>query len=229
MPIFCKTAHISGGTHATRGRLCKNFRATHRSDSRGDTLRRITKAALGGVASCALILGGTQAANGLSAVEEYNYSGALADLQPLSGGPLDGASATLRIKETPLEGTLYKLRVSEINPSAKDKVFGAHLHTGPCVEGLGALAGPHYNAGGGISPLTEVWFDVVSNANGEATFDASAPFVPVDSLATDLITQTPGVMSVVIHVAPTNPADGMAGARQACLPVLVPQWNTPTS
>ena len=34
------------------------------SDSRGDTVRRITKAALGGLAGCALVLGGTQAASG---------------------------------------------------------------------------------------------------------------------------------------------------------------------
>ena len=33
--------------------------------SRGDTLRRITKAALGGLAGCALVLGGTQVAVGV--------------------------------------------------------------------------------------------------------------------------------------------------------------------
>jgi superoxide dismutase, Cu-Zn family len=199
-------------------------------------LKRITKAALGGVASCALILGGTQVANGLSAVEDYYYPwDNLSDLQPDSDsrGPLDGARATLRIKETPEDGTKFKLQVEGIDPSVKGDVFGAHLHTGRCVAGDGGLAGPHYNAGGGISPLTEVWFSVVSNAIGEATFDASVPFVPVDSVATDLISKTPGEMSIVIHVLPTNtefgnptedqPA-GYAGARQACFPVLVPQW-----
>jgi Cu/Zn superoxide dismutase len=192
-------------------------------------LRRITKAALGGVASCALILGGTQAANGLPAVEEYNYSGALADLQA-DPGPLDGASATVRIKEIPLGGTEFKLRVNGMNPSAKDQVFGAHLHIGPCVEGDAASNGKHYNTTGWaiINDLTEVWFDVVSNANGDATFEALVPFVPVDSLATDP-TQTPGEMSIVIHVSPTNPSTGGAGDKQACLPLSVPQWNTPTS
>jgi hypothetical protein len=222
-------------------------------------LRRITKAALGGVASCALILGGTQVATGLSAVEEYNYSRELTDLQPGPDtvGPLDGASATLRIKETPLEGTWFKLRVTGIDPSVKDEVFGAHLHTGACVEGnvLGTLAGPHYNqqvAVGGkkyphplvdsaewatVSTDTEAWFNVVSNAIGEATFEASVPFVPVDTAETDLLgfapgvlppPPSPGIMSIVIHVLPTKP-DGTAGARQACLPLSVPQWNTPTS
>jgi Cu/Zn superoxide dismutase len=214
---------------------------------RGDTLRRITKAALGGLAGCALVLGGAQAANALSAVEYYNYpedadAGAsleLKDLQ-LAAGPFDDARATLRIKETPGDGTRFKLEVQGIDPTVKGDVFGAHLHTGACVEGAGAEAGPHYKTGGVASPFTEVWFDVWSNANGDATFDASAPFVPVDSLATDPgvpllgVLPSPGVMSIVIHVWPTNtklnyPNDGgdigFAGARQACLPLLVPQWN----
>jgi hypothetical protein len=212
-------------------------------------LRRITKATLGGLAGCALVLGGTQLASGDSAVETYNYSGRLLDLQRdadgklYTNGPLDQAQATLRIMETPWRGTGFKLKVENIDPSSvKGDVLGAHLHTGACVEGAGGQAGPHYNAGGGISPLTEVWFDVVSNANGEATFDTSVPFVPVDSLATDLgvpsseppVLPSPGVMSIVIHVWPTNtelnyPNDpgnvGFAGARQACLPLEVRQWN----
>jgi Cu/Zn superoxide dismutase len=224
--------HVTDKWHAKQAKVCKNSRA-HAFSISGETLRRITKAALGGLAGCALALGGTQVANGLSAVEYYHYSGELTDLQLTSAGPLDNARATLRIKETPVDGTRFKLEVERIDPSVKGDVFGAHLHTGPCIEDAGALAGPHYNAGGGISPLTEVWFNVESNANGEATFDASAPFVPVDSVATDLITQTPGVMSVVVHVLPTNtefgnptenqPA-GWAGTRQACFPLAVPQW-----
>src|SRR5688500_17926306 len=102
------------------------------SDSRGGTLKRITKAAFGGLASCALVLGGAQAANALSAVEEYNYSGELADLQPTTSGPLDGAEAKLRIKETPVAGTGFKLEVDGIDPSVKGVVYGAHLHTGEC-------------------------------------------------------------------------------------------------
>ena len=38
-------------------------------------------------------------------------------------------------------------------------VHGAHVHTGPCVAGNGAAAGPHWNAGGGVSHHTEVWLD----------------------------------------------------------------------
>ena len=37
---------------------------TQASDFSGETVRRITKAALGGLAGCALVLGGTQAASG---------------------------------------------------------------------------------------------------------------------------------------------------------------------
>jgi hypothetical protein len=41
------------------------------------------------------------------------------------------------------------------------------------------------------------------------------PFVPVDP---------DGIMSVVVHVASTNPDTGAAGTRQACFPLSVPQW-----
>jgi Cu/Zn superoxide dismutase len=224
-------------------------------------LRSITKAALGGLAGCALVLGGTQMASG-GAVEEYNYSANLVDLRTgdvdLTGAPdphrttFDDASGTLRIKEYPDGVTSYKLRIDGIATSAAGTIFGAHLHTGPCEEGFGTKAGPHYNhdvAAHGktlptkdvplppnpaeISSNTETWFDVVPSDNGLATSNVSVPFVPDDSLLADLVTQSPGVMSVVIHEFPTNTAPdtptvgqftGGAGLRQACLPLPVSQW-----
>src|SRR5688500_13281903 len=103
-------------------------------------MRRITKAALGGLAGCALVLGGTQMASG-GAVEEYNYSDDLVDLRTgevdPAGNPdphrttFDNGSGTLRIKETPEAGTDFKLRVDGIATSAAGTEFGAHLHTGP--------------------------------------------------------------------------------------------------
>jgi Cu/Zn superoxide dismutase len=188
-------------------------------------VRRITKAALGGLAGCALILGGTQAASGTVPIY-YSYRGNLVDLQP-TDGPFDGATASLRIKQTSEDGTNFKLRVEGIKPSAEGIEFGAHLHVGPCVEGNvgGSMAGWHYNnqmfPAGSLtdynkavkSPETEVWFDLAPDDNGITADSTLVPFVPVDA---------DGIMSIVIHAEHTNPDTGGAGARQACLPLSAP-------
>jgi Cu/Zn superoxide dismutase len=199
-------------------------------------LKRITKAALGGLAGCALVLGGTQAATGALFIEEYNYPSInVVDLQQ-DGGSFDGATATLRVRLTPSVST-FKLTLSGVAPAAAGTEFGAHLHTDECVEGdfgdsnadpvikPGLKAGPHYNhtkiLGDPvvISPKTEVWFDIVSDENGTTSYQAAVPFVPVDP---------DGTMSVVIHVLSTNPATGGAGDRQACVPLNVSEWAPKT-
>ena len=220
-------------------------------------MKRITKAALGGVASCALILAASQAANGDSANMTYLLERApTRDFQE-AAGPFDLAKGTLRVSQAPDDAaTGFKLTVEDIEGAAGQE-FGAHLHTGPCVEGdyaipaqptaepptpakaAGSKAGPHYNhdvAAHGktlptaqvplppnpaeISRNTEVWFDLVPNDHGEATDDTKVEFVPLDS-DRDFIS---GEMSIVIHVSPTNPATGAAGARQACFKLLTPDW-----
>src|SRR5215211_441881 len=91
---------------------------THASDSRGDTLRRITKAALGGVAGCALVLGGTQAASG---VLWETFREQSENLLVDSGGPFDYAKATLKIA-VDVEGdrTTFNLDLTKIDPSQLD-------------------------------------------------------------------------------------------------------------
>jgi hypothetical protein len=194
-------------------------------------MRRITKAALGGVAGCALILGATQVATGVSTVT--THGGKLVDYQEKTG-PLDRASAALQVTSSKGQ-TGFKLSVNGIDRSAAGKEIGAHLHTGPCVEGdyaivdpvtgkvlkaAGSQAGPHYNHDRVLGDLppdintkTEVWFDLVPNARGDWTGEATVYFKPVDS------TLIPGVMSIVIHVLPTDPKTGGAGDRQACFPL----------
>jgi hypothetical protein len=142
--------------------------------------------------------------------------------------------------------------VTGIDPTIAGTPLGSHLHTGPCVENdfgnptaspspiaPGAQAGPHYNHDvhffgkafpklgelpsdtvAAVSPKTEVWFDLVPDAEGTASDKAKVSFVPVDS---------DGVMSVVVHVLPTNTEPnypnaggvGTAGGRQACFPLSV--------
>lgn len=208
-----------------KGAVMSDLPSTRRHLTFGGTVRRITKAALGGLAGCALLLGGTQAAGGVSSVVKLALPEIfLSDVEETEGA-FDGAKATLRIMETP-DGTAFKLQVTKIGSSAEGKVFGAHLHTGPCVEGdyadpsasptpkpAGSKAGPHYHQGVGSSlPESEVWFELRPNARGVATDDTFASFEPVDP---------DGIMSIVIHVAPTNPETGAAGARQACYPLDV--------
>ena len=61
-----------------------------------------------------------------------------------------------------------------------------------------------------------MWFDLVpSEEDGAASFTATVPFVPKD---------LDGVMSIVVHVEPTQPITGFASLRQACFPMSVPQW-----
>jgi len=191
-------------------------------------LRRITKAALGGLAGCALVLGASQAANGDSGADiTYPLQNAETGDFWIDPGPFDDAKGTLRvIQSLDDDATGFKLTVEGIKEAA-GKEFGAHLHTGPCVDGdyaaptkiAGSLAGPHYN--NGVAPTleeAEVWFDLVPNDHGVASDDTKKYFVPTDS---DLL---PGEMSIVIHVNPTNPVNGGAGDRQACFSLLVPDW-----
>jgi superoxide dismutase, Cu-Zn family len=202
----------------------------------GTQVRRITKAALGGLAGCALVLGGTQVASGdlldlLDGLKVHKDSG---DFLTSTEQPLDSAKAKITIDKGTNGTTTFSIRVTgidtSIDPSIVGRTLGAHLHTGQCVEGdagnpsatpsigPGPQAGPHYNhdrATGAttvrISRETEVWFDLVPNADGMAYDKTTVPFVPVDD----------GVMSVVVHVKDTNPVTGGAGDRQACFPLSV--------
>jgi Cu/Zn superoxide dismutase len=182
-------------------------------------VRRITKAALGGIAACALILGGTQAAGGVESVTTYTFAGPLRDLDTSTDdGAFDSATALVKITET-ADGTTYWIRVKGID-APSDAEFGAHLHTGPCIEGNGTAAGPHYNADVAsgktgadvvVSSATEVWFELTPNENGVAVDSTEVLFVPTDFHGDQ-------EMSIVIHAHSTDDM-GVAGPRQACLPL----------
>ena len=141
------------------------------------------------------------------------FRGALSDLQPATAGPLDGARAKLVFVQHRSSST-FVLVVSGVAPAGVGETYGAHLHTGACVAGNGAAAGPHYNDStmrGVVPPVvndhTEVWLDVTIGADGSGVAVAKVPFVP-----------SPGNRSVVIHADHTDD-HGVAGPRQACLPV----------
>lgn len=185
-------------------------------------MRRITKAALGGLAGCALIIGATQAAN--ASVDYFYRSGNGVDLQPATTSPFDSAEMTLRIKEA-TDASNFKLTVEGIDASTANPVHGAHLHVGACAGDPAALnPGPHFQhvIGGGVTPLNEVWFDLVTNDHGVATDSTTVPFVPVDNDG------TPGAMSIVIHQEPAA-VPGALSPKLACFDLAVtedPEWTT---
>lgn len=197
-------------------------------------MKRITKATLGGLASCGLILGGTLTASGESPHIIDSWSGHLADLRPDVIGPLDRASASLRIIESD-EGTGFKLKVTGIETLLSKAKFGAHLHVGECTERVVLEAelsadttGPHYTVPGEeISDDTEVWFELVPDEEGAASDESWVQFVPEDQSFTagSVFYPVDGRMSIVLHQDATAP-NGVAGPREACLPVVVPDWIT---
>lgn len=157
-----------------------------------------------GAAATAVVL--AMGAVASAAPWKLQSTGKLADLSTAVSA-MDGAQAHLTGEEV-AGGTRVRLRVTGFDHGSEGQTFGAHVHTGPCVAGDGAAAGPHYNAGGGISPTTEVWLDLTVERGGVAESVAVVPFTIPDGTA----------RSVVIHALPTNSTNGLAGARLACLP-----------
>jgi hypothetical protein len=178
-------------------------------------LRRITKVALGGLAGCALALGGTQLAAGSLAGIYKSESDDLKDPAPFSNdGAFDSAKARTTITQT--DGTTtFAIRVTGIDSSAQGE-FGAHLHIGPCDN-----SGGHYQdvIGGPVDAVNEVWI-AINPVDGTALGTTTVGFVPDDD---KYALHEPGQMSIVIHQGPLEPPG--PGAKQACFPL--PVWSSP--
>ena len=146
-----------------------------------------------------------------SAAPAQVFRGDLVDLSAATADPFGDASAHL-VMTPNAHGTTVHLRIKGIDTAVAGEAYGAHLHVGPCVEGNGAAAGPHYNVSTASPPVvsdqTEVWLDFTVTADGTGAGDATVPFVPV-----------PGERAVVVHAEETAP-NGTAGARLVCLPVV---------
>jgi len=138
------------------------------------------------------------------------FASPLSDLATATEEPLEGASATLRMTLGE-ERSAFVLKIEDIDRSADGKDYGAHLHSGPCVPGDGAAAGPHYNSANPpiVDEDHEVWLDFTVSSRGTGKAVAVVPFVPKH-----------GARSVVVHEMATNPDTGAAGGRLACFPVV---------
>ena len=172
--------------------------------------RRRAATLMFGAAAAGSLLVGTSAGAVVTqpAKTALRTAGPLQDLQPSVADPTDGGYAQFAANTSGGSTTAY-LVLYGLNPAKAGETHGAHVHTGPCVAGNGAAAGPHYNTGGTASPTTEIWLDFTIQPNGSGYATTTVPFtIPGGAAA-----------SVVIHAAPTAPG-GVAGARIACLPVL---------
>jgi len=137
-----------------------------------------------------------------------NESGPLRDLAP-EASPTDGAFARF-VAFPSAGGTRAVLIVTGLKDSV-GQTLGAHVHTGPCVAGQPATAGPHYNTVGDPTNhgdrTHEIWLDFTVRPGGFGVADTTVPFVIPPG----------GAGSVVVHKLPTAPG-GAAGLRIACLP-----------
>lgn len=176
--------------------------------------RRLALGAVAGLAALALAAPTALADDGRHRGHDddrrIRAAGPLQDLQPSTANPTDGATAQVKVEQEDGE-TEVSLKIQGLDRGAAGRQLGAHVHVGTCVAGNGAAAKGHFITSGSttISEETEVWLDFVIGRNGTARAEAEVPFVIPPG----------GAGSVVIHVDPTNPLTGVAGARLACLPV----------
>jgi Cu/Zn superoxide dismutase len=133
----------------------------------------------------------------------------LTDLQTTQINVTDGAHGRVTAIRSRNGQTRVSFMVTGLDRLARGSTFGAHVHTGPCVAGDGAAAGPHYTVTG-TAPLNEreVWLDFTVGPGGVARAVATVNFTILPG----------GARAIVVHALPTAP-DGTAGPRMACIPV----------
>jgi Cu-Zn family superoxide dismutase len=118
-----------------------------------------------------------------------------------------------RVQVVPLgHATTVTLDVSGFPKSALGKNFGAHVHQKACGP-LPADAGPHYQnpAAKAGTPIRdkEIWLDFTVDKQGKAHSQTVRNWRIAPGQAG----------SVVIHIKPTDPNTGDAGARLSCTTV----------
>jgi Cu/Zn superoxide dismutase len=169
-----------------------------------------TKWAAAAVAVAAVLTGTAGIAVAASKIQANDW---LTDLSTATD-VTDGARAHVVV--APLDGSTHvSLKLQGLDHLKVGQTYGAHIHTGPCVAGNGAAAGPHYRhvVAGPATPANEVWLDFTVRQGGVARSETVVPFRIRSGAA----------HSVVIHALPTStapPAEaGNAGARIACIPI----------
>jgi Cu-Zn family superoxide dismutase len=160
--------------------------------------------------ACALGVAGTAmvgASNGNGSERELSVKAPVTAYSAIPApNPVTGVNARVSA-ETGDGQTEASLTLRGFDRAYAGRTFGAHFHTGPCVDGV--TAGPHYQDSAVTTiPLEqrEVWLDFTVTAGGNAKSRAERHFE----------LRPGGAKSIVIHANPTTP-DGMAGARLGCI------------
>ena len=138
--------------------------------------------------------------------EKSHSNDPLVAYSAITDNPLTGVKGKVHALRTPSGTTIVTLHLRGFDRALEGRTFGAHVHVGPCADGVSA--GPHYTDPDTSLPLEEreVWLDVTVNAAGNASATASRNFAIPDDAA----------HAVVIHQNPTDPF-GVAGPRLGCI------------
>lgn len=152
-----------------------------------------------------LVLSGTAA--GADEEREIRVQGPVTAYSSVADNPVVGVAARVRA-ETGGDETKVSMKLKQFAPPVAGRTFGAHVHTGPCADGVSA--GPHYTNPEADPSLPleqrEIWLDFTVGGGGNARVEAERDFLIAPGAA----------KSIVIHANPTAP-DGTAGTRLGCL------------
>ena len=124
-------------------------------------------------------------------------------------GVPQGATATVEAFYLGDESTAVTLELRGLVPF---RTYGAHAHVGACTAAPTG-AGGHWHFPGSEEPTLEqreIWLDVTTDEQGHAMSVA---------LRADGVPSGDRPMSVVVHALPTDPSNGGAGPRLACVTV----------
>jgi Cu/Zn superoxide dismutase len=116
-----------------------------------------------------------------------------------------------------IQGSVFGIVSPEINQTRitliatglpPNQTFGAHVHTQACNDNQ---AGGHYEQQAGVvSPDSETWLDLTTDAAGFAYSDATHPYAIREAEA----------KAIVVHADPTDHTTGKAGAKLACIDLV---------
>jgi hypothetical protein len=158
---------------------------------------------LTGLGVCGLTVAGTALPAGAGPTRSTEP---LVPYSAIADNPLVGVSGVVHAVRTPNGKTNVTLQLRGFDRTLSGRTFGAHVHVGPCADGVSA--GVHYTSPDTSVPLElrEVWLDFTVNPAGNASATATRDFAIADGAA----------QAVVIHQDPTA-ATGVAGPRLGCI------------
>jgi len=164
---------------------------------------------------------------GSATTDEHAFAASLAEPGSSEGGVTydpdaapDGAELAVTVTQDKSSAT-FLLEVTGMQP---DRGYAVHAHVNPCGD-TGDAAGPHFQNEvdpaatpdapsvdpAYANPKNEVWLDIMTDADGAGTSEATAPFVFNDEAPASII------VHAEMMTATARGEAGSAGDRLACL------------